>query len=510
MNAKIVDLCLGEHTLRKRTLVTAIAVTSACLAGAVTPAVATPSAAKTAPKNAADFNRDGYRDLVITAPTNAPSGAPASGGAVVVLYGSAKGVDPGKRQIISQESAGVPGSSEYADRFGAQAVSGDYDGDGYADLAVSISGEDMTIGGVYRRNAGQTVIIWGGRNGLVKHGATTVKQLAITGPDVRRGTALAAGDFNGDGKTDLATGDYSQGRGGDVLYGPITRQGKPKSTVSLGLKDGQTYVHPSLDSGDVTGDGISDLVVQVFSGRGTLSRIEVHRGTAKGLVRAGNLTDAQGKLLESHGAGRTAVGDLDKDGHADIVVGQAHVSPAGLKAAGQISVVYGGKNGQSTTRPVQVLSQDTEGVPGVSEDYDAFGRSVAVDDINGDGYADVAVGATADYDEGPRAGEVTTLLGSPKGLTGTGGKVYDQAAVGTAGNHVYDMFGAAVKLTDLNGDRRADLLVGAPKANRDQGRISLLPGSAQGSTVVGAKVFGPTEVGLPGFAENGFGWSFGE
>lgn len=501
---------MGGTTLRKRTLVTAIAVTSACLAGTITPAIAAPAAAPAPAKNSADFNRDGYRDLVITAPTNALAGAPAGGGAVVVLYGSAKGVDPAKRQIISQESTGVPGSSEYADRFGTRTASGDYDGDGYADLAVSINGEDMTIGGVYRRNAGQIVIVWGGKNGLVKHGTTTVKQLPITGADVRRGSALAAGDFNGDGKTDLATGDYSQGRGGEVLYGPITRQGQPKSTINLGLKDGQPYVHPSLDSGDVTGDGISDLVVQVYSGAGTLSRIEVHRGTKKGLIRTGNLKDAQGKLLESFGAGRTAVGDLDKDGHADIVIGQRHISPAGLKAVGQITVVYGGKNGQSTDRPVQVLSPDTEGVPGVGEDYDGFGQSVAVDDINGDGYADVAVGATADYDEGPRAGEVTTLFGSAQGLTGAGSQVYDQAALGTAGNHIYDLFGAEVKLTDLNGDRRAELLVGAPKANKDQGRISLLPGSATGSTVVGAKVFGPTDVGLPGYAENGFGWSFGE
>lgn len=516
--------------MRTRTLVIAVAVTSACLVtGGIAPAaIAAPTtgpetAAANAPaqqakapaKNAADFNRDGYRDLVITVPMySSPTDRVYAAGAVVVLYGSARGVTPADRQIITQATPGVPGASERSDYFGHQAVAEDYDGDGYADLAVSKTGEDMTIGDMFHHNAGQISIIWGGRKGLTQHGATTVRQTAPIGADVRRGASLAAGDFNGDGRADLATGDYSQGRGGEVLYGPITRAGKPKSAISLGLRDGQTYVHTALDSGDVTGDGITDLVVQVYPGRtGPVSRIEIHRGTRKGLIRTGNLKDAQGQPLINRSAtdGHVAVGDLDKDGHADIVVGEEWAQGATGHYTGKFTVVHGGKNGQDTGRTPQVFTQDTEGVPDTAEKDDYFGASVSVGDINGDGYADVAAGAPVeDVGALSHSGTVTTFLGGPGGLTGRGAKVYDQDTAGVPGiGHDGDRFGAALGLTDLNGDRRADLVVGSPGEDSERGAVSVLPGSPKGTTGLGAKTFGPTDLGLPNSMEAGFGESFG-
>ncbi|MFE7132368.1 FG-GAP and VCBS repeat-containing protein [Streptomyces sp. NPDC057638] len=503
--------------MRQRTLYTAIAVVSASLVAGLAPAaVATPAAA-VAPKSkvVSDFNGDGYRDLVINQ-YGAFTDQKVEGGAVAVLYGSKTGVSAAKRQVITQNTPGVPGTTESFDRFGSQAVAGDYDGDGFTDLAISASGEDITFGTTYRRNAGQTTIVWGGRNGLTKHGAVTVKQTTPTGPDVRRGSSLAAGDFNGDGKTDLATGDYSTGRGGEVLYGPIGRTtGKAKSVINLGLKDGQTFVHTALDTGDVTGDGITDLVIQVYAGRvGPVDRIELHRGTTKGLIRTGNLTGADGKPLVNRSVtdGHVAVGDLDKDGHADIVVGKEWTYEEPIYS-GEVSVVYGGKTGQST-RPVQVITQQTEGVPDDSEKNDYFGTSVSVGDINADGYADLAIGASVeDLGDLENTGQVTTLLGAKGGLTGTGAKSYSKGTQGMPGKpSSYDFFGSAVKLADLNGDHRADLVVGSGGDDEPHdGRVDILPAAKDGAiTAVGAKEFLAPAIGLTNGTRQGFGQSFGE
>ncbi|MFI1015053.1 VCBS repeat-containing protein [Streptomyces sp. NPDC020965] len=503
--------------MRTRTLATAIAVASACLVGGLAPiAVAAPAkATPSKPKVASDFNGDGYGDLVVN--QNAGTvGGKAEAGAVVVLYGSKDGVNPAKRQVITQNTPGVPGTAEGYDRFGAQTVSGDYDADGYTDLAISASGEDITFGTTYRRNAGQLAVVWGGKKGLTQHGATTVKQTTPTGADVRRGSSLAAGDFNGDGRTDLATADYSAGRGGEVLYGPISRTGTPKSTINLGLKEGGVGVHTALDAGDLTGDGISDLVVQVFSGRGEhinlSTRIELQRGTKKGLVRIGKLTDAKDKWLVNWGAtdDHLAVGDVNKDGHADIALGR-EMTTGYPQRSGEVTVVFGGPQGQSTSRAPQVITQDTFGVPDISEHDDYFGAAVAMGDTNADGYADLAVGApTESIDDKQHAGQVTTILGGGKGLSSEGARLYHQGTPGMpTAPAAYDFFGSAVKLVDLNGDRRADLAVGSDGDEMHKGRVSVVPAAGSGANSAKAVAFTAPGIGLTEGYRTGFGTSFG-
>ncbi|MFE7131431.1 FG-GAP-like repeat-containing protein [Streptomyces sp. NPDC057638] len=498
--------------MRTRTLATAIAVAAACLGGLVGgPAPAAHAApAKPGAKPTvlpSDFDGDGHRDLVLSAEGGAP------GGAVVVLYGSAAGPDPSRREVLTQDSAGVPATSESYDRFGAQTATGDYDADGFTDLAVSASGEDMSFGGTYRRNAGQIMVLFGGKKGLTRHGATTVRQTVPASADVRRGASLATGDFNGDGRADLATGDYSTGRGGEVLYGPLSRKGKPVSVVSLGLTDGQTRVHTALDTGDVTGDGITDLVVQVHPTRpGVTGRIELHRGTRKGLVPAGRLTGSRGELLINRGATdvHVAVGDLDKDGHADIAVGGdwIHGDPF---SAGAVTVVHGGPAGQAR-RPVQVITQDTPGVPGSGEEGDFFGHSVSIGDVNADGYGDLAVGTpTENLRTVADAGQVTVLPGGPRGVTGVGARVHHQDSGDIADTvSEYEYFGFAVQLTDLTGDGRADLAIGSKGQKSYQGRITLVPADRTGVlSGLGTVTYDAYDAGLPIAPWSGFGDAFG-
>ncbi|MFE7131430.1 FG-GAP and VCBS repeat-containing protein [Streptomyces sp. NPDC057638] len=520
--------------MRQRTIATAVALS--CVVGLVgglapmalaAPGEAAPSAPSTAkepskptkpkPQPVVDFNGDGHHDLIVTQPRVGVGGSQPLHftGALGVVYGSAKGLNPAKRQLITQEIPGIPGTSEGYDYFGHRTASADYDGDGFTDLAISSVGEDLTVGGSYRRNAGQIVLVWGGKNGLTKHGATTAKQSAPTSIDVRRGASLAVGDFNGDGRMDLATGDHSLGRGGEVLYGPISRGGKPKSVINLGIKDGQPAVGVTLDAGDITGDGITDLVIQVNGNKLPISRIEIHRGTKKGLVRSGKLTDARGALLlsQSMDETRVAVGDLDRDGHADIALGQQYAGQ-GTVYGGQVTVVYGGPKGQSTLRDPQVITQDTPGVPDEAEGRDAFGYAVAVGDINADGIQDLAVGAPGeDNGELTDTGQVTTLLGSKKGLTGQGARVYHQGTPGMPSAPVaHQAFGAAVRLLDVTKDGRADLAVGSQSWGAGgKGRASFLPTAKDGAvTGTGAQEFGPGDLGLYDEVLTGFGDRFGD
>jgi hypothetical protein len=129
---------------------------------------------------------------------------------------------------------------------------------------------------------------------------------------------------------------------------------------------------------------------------------------------------------------------------------------------------------------------------------DRFGDALAVGDVNGDAYADVAVGAPAEDVGGvPGTGAVTLLKGSAQGLTGTGAQGWDQNSSGVPGsNEGDDQFGADVTLIDHNHDGKADLAIGAEEEN-NTGAVTLLNGAATGITTSGARWIDPAAVGAP-------------
>ncbi|MEU9793945.1 FG-GAP-like repeat-containing protein [Streptomyces sparsogenes] len=175
------------------------------------------------PESAAvgDFDKDGRADLVTGSGTNCcpdsvedPSG---SAGQITVYYGAQDGLGTGRAPVlIHQGTAGVPGANEYVDHFGASVAAGDVTGDGYADLAVGLPGEE--VGGV--AGTGSVVLLKGGANGLTGTGAQAVHQDTTGVPGVGEkddhfGSALAATDVNGDGRADVAI----SARGEDVTPG---------------------------------------------------------------------------------------------------------------------------------------------------------------------------------------------------------------------------------------------------------------------------------------------------
>ena len=237
-------------------LALATASAAALTGGLLTFSAVTATAADSVHQPVADFNDDGFGDVAYSA-GNATVGGKSGAGQIVALYGSASGVTSTKRTTISQNTTGVPGSAETGDGFGWVSAYGDYNGDGFDDLAVSAQTEDVdgdTDGGTvaHRVGLGERSVrrhhhqgpggllarLLGHRAGLrrlrrrrqggprgrllveprlrlqgrhqqVRHGRRTL-QLHHRHPLRRRHrpTGLSAGDVNGDKRTDLVVNGY--------------------------------------------------------------------------------------------------------------------------------------------------------------------------------------------------------------------------------------------------------------------------------------------------------------
>ncbi|NNN31304.1 VCBS repeat-containing protein [Streptomyces sp. S3(2020)] len=451
---------------------------AALLAAGLTPLTLSAPAAAAPSGLPGDFNGDGYRDLAVSAGL-ATIGSAEYTGAVVITYGSATGPKAADSKVISQSSSGVPGTSETGDGFGSATATGDFNSDGYADLAVGTPNEGTSAGLL----SGSVTVLWGSKSGL--SGGTVLAAPTADKPKYF-GEHLAAGDFDGDGRDDLAVG--SGNYNGISIYRGGTGKG---STLSgrTGFASGGLVPFAgilTLAAGDINGDGTDDLVL---GGSGVNSAPDNRQ-----MVYLSPGGSAKKYIGDAAPGYATAVGDIDGDGYDDIVSGNYSRGAVG----GSVTVTYGSATGPSTSRAAVTISQDTAGVPGTGEEGDWFGWSVALGDINGDGRADLAVGArhetigSVEY-----AGSVTIIPAGTKGLSPGTSYSYQQDSAGVPGaSETFDQFGTAVQLADTNRDGKADLSVGAPGENARDGAVWFLKGTSTRLTTKGVVSFGAGTVGL--------------
>ncbi|MFI9030285.1 FG-GAP-like repeat-containing protein [Streptomyces sp. NPDC053560] len=470
------------------------AATAAALAGGLLTLTTGPAAAAGSGLQG-DFNGDGYRDLAVSAPGATVAGH-KDAGAVTILYGSATGVSAGRHATFTQDTAGVQGAAETGDMFGLATSAGDFNSDGYADLAVSAPYEDVSGD----TDGGTVQILWGAAGGITR--TATVPDPAPTKHD-RFGNALAAGDFDGDKKADLAVGTTSATL--RVLKGGFSTAGVPgaKAAVKLPILGRSDAGIRTLTAGRVNGDGRTDVVVNGFQ---ETPQGDNHYDANYYLPGSGSGPSTSG-MRELPAGIITAIGDTDGDGYGDLVTGvHWDDSVPGSTKGGKVNVIYGSASGP--TSRMDTITQETGAVPGNSERGDVFGYEVSLGDIDGDGRQDLAIGAGGeDIDGVTDTGSVTVLRGSPSGIdTAHGVQYFHQDTPGVPGaSEKTDFFGGEVFLSDIDGDSKADLTVGASYENDGNGSVvSLLSDGARIGTA-GARSVAPSAVGVPTTGQPQFG-----
>ncbi|MGP4011663.1 FG-GAP repeat protein [Streptomyces sp. 4N124] len=460
----------------------------ATITATAAPAPAAPAAAQAAHD---DFNGDGYADAVISAPGGTVS-AQKGAGYVAVLYGSASGLSTARRATFSMSTPGIPGLAQTDDGFGRTTASGDLDGDGYADLVVGMPGKDIgtTV------DAGAAVVLWGSANGLRATGAVTLQDSTPTTRG-RFGLGLAAGRFHGSG-TELAL--LSSKALQTYVFAAGADGGHTVQATPVNWRWNEDFTPTGLTPGDYDKSGNDDdlVLLGTFTTYETVNPIETFgqarylRGGSDGLTDGGTL----------RGGPVGATGDINHDGYADVVMGSPtdwHEQIEMFLDGGTVDVFLGGPGGLGGPEADQHFTQTTIGASGDDKAGDRFGGAVTVADVNGDGYADAALGAPAnDINTLTDPGTVWVMRGSAGGLTPRGLTSFSQSTPSVPGdNENGDWFGGALRLIDANKDGKAELIASAPREDTNDGAAWVFPGTANGPTATGSWSFNGATLSAP-------------
>jgi hypothetical protein len=303
---------------------------------------------------------------------------------------------------------------------------------------------------------------------------------------------------------------------GNQLWGQFTPnlEGVPESGDSFG---------EVLASGDFNGDGRDDLAIgtpgESVGGAGHAGAVNVIYGGAGGLRVAGDQiwtrdsADVGGTPQASaHFGAALAAGDFNNDSYDDLAIGSPGSGPAGSSTYGGVNVLYGSASGLRATTS-QLWTQDSFDVIGVAEFNDAFGQALAACDFNDDGFDDLAIGAPGEGIEdgaGPLVGAVNVLYGSASRLTEDGNQIWTQDSPNVADSAENgDYFGSSLTAGDFDADGACDLAIGVwgedstANTTESNGAVNVLYGAASGLSAAGNRIWRQGSNGVDGAAEQG-------
>ncbi|HEY3498425.1 MAG TPA: FG-GAP repeat protein, partial [Polyangiaceae bacterium] len=324
---------------------------------------------------AADFDGDGYDDIAIGVPSE-DVGTIESAGLVNVLYGSASGITSDADQVFHLNSTLIDGTADEFENFAYSLESGDFDGDGFAELAVGTLGD--AVDGVH--NSGSVLILRGSVAGLSSNGEQLLTQKALGFPVGTNGLfsrSLAAGDFDGNDLDDLAIGSYLGNEGAfHVLYGTASGLSLTGAQVFTQSTPGVPGVSSSTDrfgmtlvAGNFDGGTQDDLAIsatgEVINGFDRAGTVTILYGHSSGLatqpvlpdlIHQNMTSDAEAEATDLFGT-NLASGDFNSDGFHELLVAGQHENLDGLNDAGAVHVFFGSGAGPQVNSQSQFLRQ---------------------------------------------------------------------------------------------------------------------------------------------------------
>jgi hypothetical protein len=255
------------------------------------------------------------------------------------------------------------------------------------------------------------------------------------------GTTL---DVNGDGYADVLVGGSTISRAYLYMGGPLGLSSSQQPIVLVG-PDGGFFANTLADAGDVNGDGYADIIIGAFNYLNGTGRAYLYLGGTSGI----SPTQQPIVLLGPDGVGAFfgssvgAAGDVNGDGYADVIVGASSAGGGPPLATGRAHLYLGGPSGPSSVNSIDLNAPDGQG--------SFFGSVASAGDVNGDGYADVIVGAAGALNS---TGRAYLYLGSAFGVS------TNQLPLTLTGPDVGGTFGVAVAgAGDVNGDGYADVVI---------------------------------------------------
>ncbi len=440
--------------------------------------------------------------------------------------------------VINGEAGEViaPDDQNKANKVGDQSgwsvsAAGDVNGDGLADVIIGANFQDLGTG-FNHRNYGRSYVVFGKADGqsidLTKIAAGT-GGFAINGtsqPNDQAGYSVSsAGDVNGDGLADVIIATR--------FWTSYVVLGKTNDTNAIDLSavangtggfvisnpwwwDAWIPSYAVSGAGDVNGDGLADLIIgspHNDTGASDAGRNYVVFGkNNNNAVDLNNVVNGSGGfVINGNGASDysgwsvSGAGDVNGDGLSDLIIGAPQGGEAGQNNGNGRSYIVFGKNNDTNPINLSAVAKGTGGfvVNGISN-IDWTGTSVSsAGDVNGDGLADLIIGAPASDPPASDPSEVllnagrsfvvfgkTTTNEVNLGSLGSGGFVINGRGGTQPGEYPGDFSGYAVSAAgDVNGDGLADIIVGAPFS--DLGYNPTDPGGDTGDSFV---VFGKTNV----------------